>query len=111
VPVTTSAGEAASPSLPVSLSGLPKGDAIRDPSEGPRVKWRSRGAVLTDDGLLKPGMAATDPEYVRCDHGYLRRGWCDECHADARDRLDRADPWLTALRSRAHERRARRVRA
>ena len=66
-----------------------------------------RVAVLTDDGLPQPGRAATDPEYVLCDHGYLRRGWCDECHADTMDGRDRADPWLTALRSRAHERRAR----
>ncbi len=67
----------------------------------------ARVAVLTDDGLPQPGRAATDPEYVLCDHGYLRRGWCDECHADAMDGRDRADPWLTALRSRARERRAR----
>jgi hypothetical protein len=66
--------------------------------------------LLTDDGLLQPGRAATDPEYVLCDHGYMRRGWCDECHADAMDWRDR-DPWLIALRLRAHERRAREVRA
>ena len=66
----------------------------------------TRDALLIDD-VLKQGEAATDPEYVLCDHGYLRRGWCEECHVDATDWLDRADPWLTALRSRAHSRRAR----
>jgi hypothetical protein len=69
----------------------------------------TRAALLTDDGLPKPGRAAIDPEYVLCDHGYLRRGWCDECPADAGDWLDRANPWLSALLSRGRERRARTV--
>jgi hypothetical protein len=23
--------------------------------------------------------AVADPAYVLCEHGYLRRGWCDQC--------------------------------
>lgn len=78
---------------------------------GHALRGVARTALLTDDGLPKPGRVATDPEYVRCDHGYLRHGWCDECRADAWDWLDRADPWLITLRSRTHGRRARIVRA
>jgi hypothetical protein len=42
------------------------------------------------------GDTTQDPDYVLCDHGYLRRGWCDECPAVAMDWLDRTDPWLAA---------------
>ncbi len=53
-------------------------------------------AALPTDPQRRQGNAARDPEYVRCEHGYLRRGWCDECPAVPMDRLDRANPWLAA---------------
>ena len=53
-------------------------------------------AALPIDETPRPGDAARDPEYVLCEHGYLRRGWCDECPAVAMDWPDRPDPWLTA---------------
>jgi hypothetical protein len=55
----------------------------------------ARAALPIDEppGL---GAAVRDPEYVLCAHGYLRRGWCDECPPAATDWLDRPDPWLTA---------------
>jgi hypothetical protein len=45
-------------------------DADRDNVSGERVLQRR---------LRRCFPAVADPAYVLCEHGYLRRGWCDQC--------------------------------
>ena len=56
-------------------------------------------AALPLDERPRQGDAARDPGYVLCDHGYLRRGWCDECPTIP---LDRADHRLAARMAGGH---------